>query len=426
MKRLFAAAAAASAQLAFAGNYDTWQLTMLEDAAKEKGAVCLDGTASGYYMEPGTGTGKDKWMVHFQGGGWCTSLELCVGRAQTSLGSSKGYADEKETILAGYDGGAHGLFSNDPKVNPDFHNWNKVYARYCDGGSRAGDVPNPVVVGDSTIYFRGGRILEAMLDDWLGKGLASASDFIVGGCSAGGLTVWLHLDYIRSRVPDSVRVTGVPQCGYFMDLPKYDGTPCYTPQYRTVYEMMGVNASKTMSADCLAAYPSEQWKCFFAQYAMPFIKTPYFAVNSFYDRWQADHIVHSEQRAPLHALRDDMIANLSRAPVSSGYFTYSCVNHCGYLNHDAGWATLTSGGMSLRTAFSRWYFNRSTVRIAEISEEPNQNPTCGSHDADWLQWASSRGHFTKDGTCGGRDEDTWLDWAGLSGHIAADATAILV
>merc|ERR1712232_620981 len=104
-----------------------------------------------------------------------------------------------------------------------------------------------------------------------------ASDFIVGGCSAGGLTVWLHLDYIRSKIPSSVRVVGVPQCGYFMDLPAYNGKPSYTPRYKAVYEFMQVNTSRTMSSECLTKYRGEQWRCFMAQYAMPFIKTPFFA-----------------------------------------------------------------------------------------------------------------------------------------------------
>lgn len=377
-------------------SFETWTLTLLDDAAKEKGAVCLDGSASGYYIEPGTGSGKEKWMVHFQGGGWCTSLTDCAARSKSDLGSSKTYASDKESILASYDGGAHGLFSNDSTINPDFHNWNKVYARYCDGGSRAGDLATPAVVGNTSIYFRGGRILDALLDSLLSKGLSSASDFLVGGCSAGGLTVWLHLDYIRSRVPTTVQVKGVPQCGLFMDLPAYDGRPSYTPLYKTLFDIMGVNASRTMSTECLAKYKREQWRCFMAQYALPFVKTPFFAVNSFYDGWQWSHILRmpqtcqgdnfanctADERASAHGFRDAIMGNLSAIPKASGYFMYSCVSHCDYLNHDAMWSTLSSGGVSLRSAFSAWYLKGANIRIAASSEEPNANPTCKSH-FDW-------------------------------------------
>lgn len=233
-------------------------------------------------------------------------------------------------------------------------------------------------------------MLDAFLDDILSKGLNSASDFIVGGCSAGGLTVWLHLDYIRSRVPTSVRVAGVPQCGFFMDLPQYTGVPGYTPLYRTVYEIQDINTTRTMSAECLEKYSSEQWRCFMAEYALPFVKTPFFAVNSFYDAWQwgeilkmnvchADQFANctDQQRTAAHELRNSILGNLSSTPAASGYFTYSCANHCGYLNHDAKWANLTSGGLTLRSAFSKWYLKGDTVRIAAANEEPDGNPTCG-------------------------------------------------
>lgn len=379
--------------LTASAKFETWTLTLLKGAA-ERGAVCLDGTASGYFLEEGTGSGKNKWLVHFEGGGWCSSLPDCVERSQGPLGSSKSYVSDKEAVLDSYEGGAHGLFSNDSTENPDFHNWNKVYSRYCDGGSRAGNVPSPVKVGNSTVFFRGGLILDALLDDLLSKGLNEASDAIVGGCSAGGLTVWLHLDYIRSRIPDSVRVVGVPQCGYFMDLPAYDGKPSCTPQYRAVYELMGVNTSKTMSQECKARHEEEQWKCFMAQYAMPFVKTPFFAVNSFYDAWQWTEILEippscqannfancsGQEQDAVYAFRDSMLSNLSTVPEHSSYFTYSCETHCGFLNHDALWSSLTSQGKSLRLAFHDWYFNGSQVRIS-AHEDPNANPTCSSHNA---------------------------------------------
>ena len=62
-----------------------------------------------------------------------------------------------------YDGGAHGLFSNSSTVNPSFHNWTKVYVRYCDGGSFSGDALATAPDG-KTLHLRGRRILDAVLD----------------------------------------------------------------------------------------------------------------------------------------------------------------------------------------------------------------------------------------------------------------------
>ena len=41
----------------------------------------------------------------------------------------------------------------------------------------------PVVYGGTTIYFRGIRVTQAILDDLATKGIKSASEVIVTGCS---------------------------------------------------------------------------------------------------------------------------------------------------------------------------------------------------------------------------------------------------
>jgi hypothetical protein len=67
--------------------------------------------------------------MHLQGGGWCVGTGGCAARAKGALGSSKSFDSDMDKILGGYDGGAHGLFSSDPAVNPDFHNFTKAYIR---------------------------------------------------------------------------------------------------------------------------------------------------------------------------------------------------------------------------------------------------------------------------------------------------------
>ena len=56
------------------------------------------------------GSGANKWYVHHQGGGWCESLDDCLGRSKTGLGSSNGYPD-----TAGLGGG---YFDTDQTQNP--------------------------------------------------------------------------------------------------------------------------------------------------------------------------------------------------------------------------------------------------------------------------------------------------------------------
>merc|ERR1719174_338204 len=62
---------------------------LLKDAAITDNAVCLDGSPGLYYHRKGTGTGENKWYIHQEGGGWCSSLPACLTRSQMNLGSSK-------------------------------------------------------------------------------------------------------------------------------------------------------------------------------------------------------------------------------------------------------------------------------------------------------------------------------------------------
>ncbi len=377
---------------AAAPSYDSWKLVLLEEAAAAHSAVCLDGSAPGYYVERGTARGI---LLHLQGGGWCTTLADCAGRARSELGSSTTYARDRDSVLDGYDGGAHGLFSNRSEVNPHFHNWTKVYVRYCDGGSFSGDALATAPDG-TTLHFRGRRILDAVLDALVeSEGFAAGDVLLANGCSAGGLAVWLHLDYMQAHLSAKLRsradVRGIPECGLFMDLPTASGSPHMTPAYRAVAEMQNAtSADGNLDADCLAAYPAaEQWRCFLAQYVLPHVSTPFFAVNSVYDSWQTVHILQADpncathdptkctpaEAAAIERLRTTMLGNLSAAP--SSFFTYNCATHCGQLSHDDRWAELEDGAQSLRERLSRWVLDGEAHRsVAPTGWGPAEQPSC--------------------------------------------------
>ena len=98
-----------------------------------KDAKCIDGSPPAYYIRKGYGDGFEKWIVFFEGGGWCYDMEQCYLRSKTVLGSSNDY-----TATLPKDGLKFYL-SSDEKVNPLMYNWNTVLVKYCDGGSFAGD-----------------------------------------------------------------------------------------------------------------------------------------------------------------------------------------------------------------------------------------------------------------------------------------------
>jgi dienelactone hydrolase len=78
-------------------------------------------------------------------------------------------------------------------------------------------------VGGKQVFFRGAAILDAVLADLLGRGLAQAKRVVVTGCSAGGLAAYLHCDYIAERLGERVQTKCMPDAGFFMDVVRPQG-----------------------------------------------------------------------------------------------------------------------------------------------------------------------------------------------------------
>jgi hypothetical protein len=94
-------------------------------------ALCLDGTPAGVFFVKGHGTGLNKTVLIFDGGGWCDGrtrndmLDDCFKRATTDdwLGSSKNWPD---SVYAAY-------WTGDLSDDSVYWNWNRIYVKYCDG-----------------------------------------------------------------------------------------------------------------------------------------------------------------------------------------------------------------------------------------------------------------------------------------------------
>ncbi len=67
----------------------------------------------------------------------------CFHRSMSGLGSSKLYP-ATEPVPDQY-------FSVNPAENPLMYNWNKVYIKYCDGGSYSGSLDGPVIYNDTKV-----------------------------------------------------------------------------------------------------------------------------------------------------------------------------------------------------------------------------------------------------------------------------------
>lgn len=329
-------------------------LTLLTDAVNE-GAVSLDGSPAAYYLFEGAE--KNKWYIHQQGGGWCSSDDDCLSRSKGALGSTKGLKPT-ETIDGGY-------FSSDPAVNPLMWNFSKIFLPYTDGGSQTGDLTEPVKVGNSTIYYRGHRILNAMISALKARALNTATEVIVSGCSAGGLATFLHADEWGAALPNA-KVTAMPDSGFFLD---YNATANkgYGSLMRWVFSAM--NSSGGVPAACIAANSDDPARCIFAEHVVPYSKVPLFPLQSKYDSWQIGNDLDNKTPAAINAwgtkLRGLVEENLLGPTRLNGVFLDSCNHHCGE------WG-ITIDGQPTALAHQQWY---RTLSVSGSKKEWNQNGT---------------------------------------------------
>ncbi|GLT68126.1 hypothetical protein SLA2020_403840 [Shorea laevis] len=334
---------------------DLVDLTLLRNA-KDRGALCLDGSFPGYHFQKGFGSGSNNWLVYIEGGGWCDTISKCSSRSLTPLGSSK-YMERQVPFT--------GILSSDPAQNPDFFSWNKVKIRYCDGASFAG---HPESENGTRLFFRGQLIWEALMDEVLSLGCLVQN---------------------RLFFQDALLE------GFFLDEKDVLGNQVMRSFYRDVVQLQGV--AKSLHKDCIARM--EPYKCLFPREIIKNIKTPVFLVNPAYDFWQIQNILipdasdpyHSWQNcrlsihkcnpsqiATLQGFRNSLLEALSEFQKNKegGMFINSCFVHCQTgLAHT--WHSPKSPRINNKTvaeSVGDWFFNRNIVK--QIDCPYPCDPTC--------------------------------------------------
>ncbi|KAK3164480.1 hypothetical protein QOZ80_1AG0019380 [Eleusine coracana subsp. coracana] len=366
---------------------DVVDLTLLA-GAHDKGAVCLDGSPAGYHLQTGSGTGSQNWIIHLQGGGWCSTIQGCSDRRMGELGSSNFM---KAMSFSG-------ILSNDDGRNPYFYNWNRVYVRYCDGASFAGDSQLEDQSG-KMLFFRGLRIWEAVINELMEKGLAHSKQALLTGCSAGGLATLLHCDNFRARFPPNVLVKCLPDAGFFLDEKDLSGRRSMWSAYDGVVHLQ--NVTKVLPKDCLAN--KDPTECFFPAELIKSIKTSTFILNSAYDSWQIRNVIAPDgsyhdnswlrcksnirncspaQIQVLHGFRNAMLDELKTVEGNMGWdwFIDSCFTHCQTV-YDISWNSPVSprlGNKTVSEAVGDWYSGNQAIVAREVDCEYPCNPSCNT------------------------------------------------
>lgn len=360
-------------------------LTLLRDASA-KGALCLDGSAPAYHFSKGFGSGSDSWLIHIEGGGWCSSISSCSSRAKTKLGSSA-YMEQQVSFA--------GILSSEPSQNPEFFNWNKVKIRYCDGASFSGHPQSEPKDKEGRIFFRGQLIWKALMDELLSAGLSTARQAFLTGCSAGGLATLIHCDDFRELLPKDATVKCLADAGFFLNEKDISGNDTMRSFYHDVVQLQGVQES--LNKDCVAS--KEPSDCFFPEEIIKNVRTPVFLVNPAYDFWQIQNVLvpigsdpseswkkcrlniqacTPSQLKTLQGFRDSLLRAISEFQKSKegGMFINSCFIHCQTWIGET-WHSPNSPRIDNKTiaeSVGDWYFNRRAVK--QIDCPYPCNPSC--------------------------------------------------
>lgn len=282
----------------------------------------------------------------------------------------------------------NGILSNNASLNPDFYNWNRVKLRYCDGGSFSGDAKFDN--GTSVLYFRGKKIWEAIILDLLPKGLMHARKALLSGCSAGGLSSFLHCENFARILPRNTSVKCLSDAGFFMD--ERDVTLNHTMRnfFENLVSLQGIE--ENLNKNC-TSFLNNPKLCMFPQYFLKYITTPLFILNTAYDVYQFHHALvppsadtrghwnrcklsiascNTRQLDILQDFRQDMLVALLSSRIYSrrgGMFINSCFAHCQSESQDT-WFARDSPQIHSKTiaeAVGDWYFSRNTSLLIDCA-----------------------------------------------------------
>ncbi|XP_024927185.1 pectin acetylesterase 9 isoform X2 [Ziziphus jujuba] len=347
-------------------------------------------------------------VSHSIGGDWRTKEFFAVGEAKMvtnavvvtvivaliTCGSWRVNADEgrlsvKMTLVG--NASAIGAFCLDGSL-PAYHlhrgfgagarNWLLQFEIFIIGtASSLGIVMEPHLQGILCFTMGGQKIWEAIIQDLLPKGLGQARKALLSGCSAGGLSSFLHCDSFKTYLPTNASVKCLSDAGFFLD--ERDISLNHTMRffYKGLVSLQEVE--KNLNKNCTSSLYFPEL-CIFPQYTLKYITTPFFILNSAYDVFQFHHALVPPSADPrgvwsrckqdpskcrpnqiniLQGLRRDMLLALGsffNSSTRGGMFINSCFAHCQSETQNT-WFGVDSPRIHNKTiaeTVGDWYFSR--------------------------------------------------------------------
>ena len=270
---------------------ETFQVIEIDNLTS--GAMCLDGSNYKFWFKRGNGSGINKWMFNWQGAGFCGTdginiLDSCLDRSTGIFGSSSSYGENGSTTTSTE---VWGFFSSIQDFNPVFYNWNKIFIISCDGANHQGSLKDPIVYNGTNLWFRGfNNTMGAIEYIRTHYNLFEAEEIMLSGGSSGGLASYAWMSYLQHYFPDTTKLFGLPDAGFFVDT--YDEQAyCHLFRYM-IQQMAQLVDSKNCPLYQYCKYfgMDEIWKCLIPEYFYGDIRFPVFISNSQIDYVQLTNL----------------------------------------------------------------------------------------------------------------------------------------
>lgn len=240
---------------------------------------------------------SEDWIIFFEGGGGCSSLEDCnqrwkdiqvpgsSGRNVNPLMSSEAYPHH----VVGRD-----LLSSDPDENPLFFNYTHVLVPYCSQDAFMANRSNPTRSDFSqgfnsstkdadNFVYKGREIFYSVIRDLLeNRQMNRARRIVLAGSSAGGIGILNHLKWVQRELNQSI---SGPQPELFVIIDSswfiaFNGNHAvsYTENVSKIFDLPEPCHDHSLGFSCCTS-PA----CLFTQGYLADNLPPIFSVSSIYD-----------------------------------------------------------------------------------------------------------------------------------------------